>query len=502
MSQSNQQIILPAQKNRGVVTFTNSGSFVVPAGVTTINAACIGGGASGLACVGYTPSLGGGGGAAAYSNYISVTPGETLTITVGAGGNNSSGGDSTVKRGATVLVKAAGGGTDSGLRYTGGSASDCVGSVAYSGGRGEAGAYQSDDSTYYASLAGGGGGAAGFTAAGGTGGVGSTSGGASTSSTSGGGGGGGAKAGGTILLHSSGSGGGGGGSNFKAVSQGNGGSSSLYSGGGGGGGGSGGTAGSAGSYSGSSSSINLTGGAGGSYGGGGGGGTVSSPDTYRGGQGGKGVVILCWGPGRTFPTNWESITPNIEHLGSNTSTSDSVAIATHSAGDLIVVWAFSAGSSIIRPQTPDGSWVGASVGANSCGFTFAYKWATSSGTTSGTWAYASAMISMVFRNVQSIDTNIVYGSAANGTAAYPALTLGSPMTPSNKIVACGASRSITSSIETPPAGTELLTSVLDSDCELSAFASIGSLGSWPGETVSIGGGSTGSWAAVLELKGY
>jgi hypothetical protein len=68
---------------RGEVAFTVPGtySWVVPTGVTSISFVLVGGGGGGA----YSGS-GGGGGALAYKNSLTVVPGDTLTIVVGAGG--------------------------------------------------------------------------------------------------------------------------------------------------------------------------------------------------------------------------------------------------------------------------------------------------------------------------------------------------------------------------------------------------------------------------------
>jgi len=83
-------------------TYTTAGtySFVVPSGVTSIATVVVGGG-NGSSC-----QYGGGGGALSYVNAISVTPGETLTAVVGAGGlyNAGLGGISRLHRSCTTLV--------------------------------------------------------------------------------------------------------------------------------------------------------------------------------------------------------------------------------------------------------------------------------------------------------------------------------------------------------------------------------------------------------------
>lgn len=97
-----------------VTTFNASGTFAVPAAVTSIKAECVGAGAGG-----YNSAIGGpGGGAGEYAAELTltVTPLETLTITVGTGGSGGTigqspgiGGDTTVKRSTTALVTAHGG---------------------------------------------------------------------------------------------------------------------------------------------------------------------------------------------------------------------------------------------------------------------------------------------------------------------------------------------------------------------------------------------------------
>jgi hypothetical protein len=91
----------------GQQLFTSNASFTVPTGVTSIAAVLVGGGGGGH----YSWSnSGGGGGALAYANSIPVNPGDTINITIGAGGAiGSNGGDTVIKNGNTVLFTAQGG---------------------------------------------------------------------------------------------------------------------------------------------------------------------------------------------------------------------------------------------------------------------------------------------------------------------------------------------------------------------------------------------------------
>ena len=241
----------------GQQVFTSSGTFTVPAGVTSICAVAVGRGQNGAAGDGMgTAGRGGEGGTLSYTNSISVTPGESLTVTIATSTSGSTG-ETTLKRSSTVLLAARAGGQTSGQANVG---------TSFAGGTAPApaGGYGS-----------GGGGAGGYSGAGGAGG--SIGGGGSAGSGGSGGGGGGGNSGDY-------SGGGGGVGLLGAGTNGTAGSGS----GGGGGGGSGGAAGASGG----------SGSTGGAYGGGGGGGNVD----YAGGSGGAGALRIIWGAGRSYPS--------------------------------------------------------------------------------------------------------------------------------------------------------------------------------------------------------
>ena len=240
-------------------------SWTAPEGVTSVCVVCVGGGASG----GISRPAGGGGGLG-WKNQISVVPGTSYTVVVGAGGLNigqggapyiqrygNDGGDSYFID--TGTVKGGGGQTS----RTGGT---YVGDSGGLGGEGGAGSGE----------LGGGGGAGGYTGNGGKG--------HSWSydlPTQGFGGGGG---GGRVSGYSGYEGGGGGvGILGQGDSGGPGPTSQLPSGGYGGSGGANGAAKNGGAYGGGGSSFNGFNG-------------VS-------GTGGGGAVRIIWGTGRSFPTN-------------------------------------------------------------------------------------------------------------------------------------------------------------------------------------------------------
>ena len=125
-------------------TITSSGTWTVPAGVTSITVVCIGGGGGGLGSTGSADAGGGGGGGATAVSVLTVTPGQDFIVEVGADADPNHDGDD-VSFGGDVIAKA---GTAGSVR-NGGLASQCTGQTKYNGGNGGAG---------HASFGGGGGG--------------------------------------------------------------------------------------------------------------------------------------------------------------------------------------------------------------------------------------------------------------------------------------------------------------------------------------------------------
>lgn len=87
----------PVAPVSGSAVFTSNGSFVVPAGVNTLQMTAIGGGGSAGNVVDggrnddYGGSGGGSGGQKVNNYSIPVTPGETISVVIGGGGSRASG---------------------------------------------------------------------------------------------------------------------------------------------------------------------------------------------------------------------------------------------------------------------------------------------------------------------------------------------------------------------------------------------------------------------------
>ena len=147
--------------------FTNSipgfGSWVIPAGITTINVAAFGSGAGGANNSPGGYAVGGGGGGCGITTSLTVIPGGTVYYYIGQGGiQGANGTNSWVNIKANVVPSSTSngalgaGGTADPTSYTaasGGLAANCIGTATYSGGYGI-----NTSSTQYG-VSGGGGGA-------------------------------------------------------------------------------------------------------------------------------------------------------------------------------------------------------------------------------------------------------------------------------------------------------------------------------------------------------
>lgn len=297
--------VVDAVDRTSYITTSGVSTWTVPEGVTSVKVEAIGGGGGGG---GYRGS-GGGGAAYAVKNNIAVTPGSSISVTVGSAGSGGcsgcdggTGGDTIFGSNVVVAKGGSGGGATSVTASLGGkAASSTPVAGAFSGGNGGAGGGGGNSAP-----GGGGGGSAGKFGAGGNGGTdtqnhgsgggGSGGGSAGANATAGAPGNGGTNnigAGAGIATGGSGSsslgasaGGGAGGSAWTGVAPGVGGSGQEWSasyGSGGGGGGGGGVA------------SPTAGANAGNYGGGGGGGGY----TRAGGNGAQGLIILTYKVGKT-----------------------------------------------------------------------------------------------------------------------------------------------------------------------------------------------------------
>lgn len=276
---------VPSVAGQQIYTSPGTYYFTVPSGVTSLSCVVIGGGGGSSGCSGASQfsGAGGGGGGLAYGTF-SVTPGQQVTVGVGAGGTRGTNVNSTTNVGGTggfsyiqyagsyMLRAYGGGGGRYGYTTNANPGGPNIGSgVTLSGGGsgGYGGGGRSNNG------GGGGGGAGGYGGNGGNGGIGNSGSGGSGSGGAGGGGGGQASGG------TQNNGGGGTGLNGQGANGAGGVRNSNGKGGSGGGNG-------------------VYGGNGGTYGAGAGG---CEDDTNRvGSYGAGGAVRIIWGNGRAYPS--------------------------------------------------------------------------------------------------------------------------------------------------------------------------------------------------------
>lgn len=280
-------MVLPSTNGQVLYNIPGTYSWICPAGVNFVSVVAVGGGGAGFLGTSSNQGggAGGGGGGLGYANNVAVTPGNSYTVVVGAGGTVTTAGTAGTAGGNSYFID-----LTTCVGYGGGRATNATtigtgGSFFPNGGAGGNGGLGLNNGNY--NISGGGGGAGGYSGAGGVGGNYNSSGTAGLGGAGGGGSGGYASSttgfwhlgggGGGVGPYGSGTGGAGGlfqntGSSFAQI-QGNGGS-----------GGSGG----------------VRTGVGATFGGGGGGAGNLTGTTGVAGAGG--CVRIIWGPSRAFPS--------------------------------------------------------------------------------------------------------------------------------------------------------------------------------------------------------
>lgn len=141
----------------------------------------------------------------------------------------------------------------------------------------------------------------------------------------------------------------------------------------------------------------------------------------------------------------------ISYVSSASAAAATVAMPSHQAGDLILVFAFVDGSTT-NPSLPSGyaSVTGLGNGANTCSASVGFKWAQSSSETTGTFTAATGVVVHVYRGVTSVPV-FVRSKGTGTTITHPALTL-SNATGSSWVVRFCGHRTATNLTTNTPAG--------------------------------------------------
>lgn len=138
-----------SQINPNIQSFTTSGTFTVPAGVTQVEVTTIGGGGAGGSGNSTLPGGGGGSGGVGVAIITGLTPGASIPIVVGSGGapasaGNTGGNGGTSSFGSGPSIEATGGyGGEGGLSGSGGGVPGGAAGFSGSAGYGNYGSYGS-----------------------------------------------------------------------------------------------------------------------------------------------------------------------------------------------------------------------------------------------------------------------------------------------------------------------------------------------------------------------
>ena len=199
-----------------------------------------------------------------------------------------------------------------------------------------------------------------------------------------------------------------------------------------------------------------------------------------------------------------TVPAGISFVGGNAVAGTSIAIPTHQAGDLIVIFAYERSAGAVPTPTPPvlGAGftnIGSSDSGSSNASTFGYRVATDGSTTSGTWTNATNLIVQVYRGVNA-STPVgatANGGASSGTVTYPALSL-TNTSGTSWVAGFAGSRSSNTTIENPPSGMTNKTTYGDATSEVSGHDTNSGVSSWSNTDVTIGGSS--AWKSrTLEI---
>ena len=189
----------------------------------------------------------------------------------------------------------------------------------------------------------------------------------------------------------------------------------------------------------------------------------------------------------------------IQYVGGATGT-NTCTVPTHSIGDLILISAFRKGSTT-APTLASGFTSIYSTGANTVGLQVAYRIATATNDTSGTWTNATELVCQVYTGTHTTSPigNSATASQSSTTVTYPTVSL-TDATGNSWVAGFVGHTSIDTSLSTAPTGMTNKTNQLDANAQTVGCDTNRGVISWATQTVSVGGTSAGWISATVELK--
>jgi hypothetical protein len=178
---------------------------------------------------------------------------------------------------------------------------------------------------------------------------------------------------------------------------------------------------------------------------------------------------------------------------------ESATLPAHQAGDLILAFAFRDGSNTF-PTLPTG-WTSIDTAfVTSASARLAYKVATSSSETTGTWFDATTCIFLVYRgvNIENITELDTESTGTGTTVTYNANGFWQGL---SRLVAFAGHRSTNTALGTAPGDLTLIVNPVDATDEAAAFQStVDNYGNWTSTNVSVGGTSSGWITFTMRLR--
>lgn len=184
--------------------------------------------------------------------------------------------------------------------------------------------------------------------------------------------------------------------------------------------------------------------------------------------------------------------------GSGTTTA---TIPTHAVGDILVAYAYRDGSTTL-PTLPAGWTSITTQTGTSCCARLAYKVATATNDSSGTWTSASELIIHVYRADTNYSIDIGAFASTSGTTntlTYPAVTL-QDNGGKSIIAAFIGHRSTNTTIESPPTGMINRSQQLNATAEAAGHDTDNGVTSWSSTNKTITGTASGWVSALVEIK--
>lgn len=190
----------------------------------------------------------------------------------------------------------------------------------------------------------------------------------------------------------------------------------------------------------------------------------------------------------------------VTHIASASAGAVTVTIPAHQVGDLLVIFAYRDGNNT-SPSLPAG-WtnIGTANGGTNNSSRLAYRIATVTNTSSGTWGNATGLVVHVYRGQNTVtpiggDGNV---GGNNTTVIYPTLTM-TQTDGTSWVAGFAGHRSINTALETSPTGMTNRTINVNATNEVVGHDTNSGVSSWANTNVNVGGTSSGWRARTLEI---